>query len=40
MDVKFWKSNKWIEIKDYSHSDFEKFLENMGSNSTDEMENS
>jgi len=39
-DVKFWKSNKWIEIKD--ESNFEKILKDMNLISTDEddMENS
>ena len=39
-DVKFWKSNKWIEIKD--EFNFEKILKDMNLISTDEdtMENS
>jgi hypothetical protein len=39
-DVKVWKSNEWIEIKD--ESDFEKILKDMNLISTDEdeMENS
>jgi uncharacterized protein YjbI with pentapeptide repeats len=39
-DGKFWKSNKWIEIKD--ESNFEKILKDMNLISTDqdEMENS
>jgi uncharacterized protein YjbI with pentapeptide repeats len=39
-DVKFWKSNKWIEIKD--ESNFEKILKDMNLISTyeDEMDNS
>jgi uncharacterized protein YjbI with pentapeptide repeats len=39
-DVKVWKSNEWIEIKD--ESNFEKILKDMNLISTDEdeMENS